>query len=184
MSWGGLHPKLACRGHFQAMARPPVITCHLIRDHRRELPNGRAVPGPLWLWWAGPGSRTWTCAPAATCTGSIWSTPTDSRRHALGWHKAALRHPAQFARWTWIIITAITQLRLARALAEDHRLPWERRRKPGRLTPGRVRRDFARLAALAGTPASAPKPSKAGPGRPKGRRSTPAPRYDVIKKAA
>jgi hypothetical protein len=54
---------------------------------------------------------------------------------ALGWHKAALRTPAQFARWTWIIISAITQLRLARALAEDHRLPWERRRKPGRLTP-------------------------------------------------
>jgi hypothetical protein len=103
---------------------------------------------------------------------------------ALGRHKAALRTPAQFARRTWIIISAITQLRLARALAEDHRLPWERRRKPGRLTPGRVRRDFARLAAPAGTPARAPKPSRAGPGRPKGRRSTPAPRYDVIKKAA
>ena len=105
-------------------------------------------------------------------------------KSALGWHKAALRTPAQFSRWTWIILCAITQLRLARALAEDHRHAWERRRRPGRLTPGRVRRDFARLAALAGTPASPPKPSKAGPGRPKGRRSTPAPRYDVIKKAA
>ena len=83
-----------------------------------------------------------------------------------------------------IILCAITQLRLARTLAEDHRHAWERRRRPGRLTPGRVRRDFARLAALAGTPASPPKPSKAGPGRPKGRTSTPAPRYDVIKKAA
>jgi hypothetical protein len=55
MSWGGLHPKLACRGHFQAMPRPPVITCHLIRITVEKLPNGRAVPGPLWLWWAGPG---------------------------------------------------------------------------------------------------------------------------------
>jgi hypothetical protein len=103
---------------------------------------------------------------------------------ALGWHKAALRSPPQFGRWTWVVIIAITQLRLARALAADHRLPWERRHRPGRLTPGRVRRDFARLAALAGTPARAPKPSKAGPGRPKGRRSTPAPRHDVIKKTA
>jgi hypothetical protein len=93
-----------------------------------------------------------------------------------------VRYPAQFARWTWIIISAITQLRLARALAEDHRLPWERRRRAARLTPGRVRRDFGRLAAHAGTPASPPEPSKPGPGRPKGRRSTPAPRYDVIKK--
>jgi hypothetical protein len=58
------------------------------------------------------------------------------------------------------------------------RLPWLHP------TPGRVRRGFARLAAIAGTPASPPKPSKTGPGRPKGRRSTPAPRYDVIKKAA
>ena len=99
-------------------------------------------------------------------------------------HNAALRHPGQVARWTWIIIAAITQLRLARALAEDHRLPWDRCRKPGRLTPGRVRRDFDRLIALAGTPASPPKPSRAGPGRPKGRTSTPAARHPVIKKAA
>jgi hypothetical protein len=101
-------------------------------------------------------------------------------KYALGWDKAALRHPGQVARWTWLIIAALTQLRLARPIAADHRQRWERARKPGKLTPGRVRRDFARLA----TPASPPKPSKAGPGRPKGRRSTPAPRHDVIKKAA
>jgi hypothetical protein len=105
-------------------------------------------------------------------------------KHVLGWDKAALRHPGQVTRWTWLIIAAITQLRLARPLAADHRQRWERARKPGKLTPGRVRRDFSRLAALAGTPASPPKPSKAGPGRPKGRRSTPAPRHNVIKNAA
>src|SRR6266498_1786473 len=32
--------------------------------------------------------------------------------------------------------------------------------------------------------ARAPKPTKAAPGRPKGRRSDPAPRYEVMKKAA
>ena len=79
MSWGGLHPKLACRGHFEAMARPPIIKCHLIRvTVEKSLSGGRAVPGPLWLWWAGPGSRTWTCAPAATCTGSTSNMPTGS----------------------------------------------------------------------------------------------------------
>ena len=45
----------ACRGHFQAMPKPPVIKCHLIRITVEKLPNGRAVPGPLWLWRAGPG---------------------------------------------------------------------------------------------------------------------------------
>ena len=76
---------------------------------------------------------------------------------------------------------AITQLRLARPAA-DHRQRWERRRKPGKLTPGRVRRDFDRLIALVGTPARPPKPSQAGPGRPGGRTSTPAPRCYVTKK--
>jgi hypothetical protein len=96
----------------------------------------------------------------------------------------AVAGPGQAARWTWLIIAAITQLRLARPIAEDHRQRWERHRKQGRLTPGRVRRDSGRLAALAGTPASPPKPAKAGPRRPKGRTSTPATRYPVMKKAA
>ena len=152
MSWGGLHPKLACRGHFQAMARPPIITCHLIRITVEKLPNGRAVPGPLWLWRAGPGQPDldlWT-------HGYLHRFDMEHTwrfaKTALGWHKAALRSPAQFGRWTWVVIIAITQLRLARALAADHRLPWERRRRPGLGTPGRVRRDFARLAACCPAP--------------------------------
>jgi hypothetical protein len=105
-------------------------------------------------------------------------------RHGLGWDKAAVRYPRQAARWTWLIIAALTMLRLARPAAEDRRQRWERRRPQGKLTPGRVRRDFHRLAALAGTPARPPKTSKPGPGRPKGRTSTPATRYPVITKAA
>ena len=184
MSWGGLHPKLACRGHFEAMARPPVITCHLIRVTVEHLSGGRAAPGPLWLWWDGPGMPDLDLCARGYLHRFDLEHACRFAKTALGWHKAALRTPAQFGRWTWIILCAITQLRLVRTLAEDHRHAWERRRRPGRLTPGRVRRDFARLAALAGTPASPPKPSRAGPGRPKGRRSTPAPRHDVIKKAA
>lgn len=41
----------------------------------------------------------------------------------------------QAVRWTWLIITAHAQLRLARPLAGDLRLPWERPAPPGRLTP-------------------------------------------------
>jgi hypothetical protein len=57
MSWSGLHPKLFCRGRFEGFAKPPVIKCHLIRVTVTRLPNGRAVPGPLWLWWSGPGTQ-------------------------------------------------------------------------------------------------------------------------------
>ena len=184
MSWSGLHPRLFCRGRFAAFAKPPVIKCHLIRVTVGRLPGGRAVPGPLWLWWAGPGSPDLDlCWRAYLHRFDIEHTYRFAK-HALAWNGAALRHPEQVTRWTWLIIAVLTQLRLARALAEDHRLPWERRRRPGRLTPGRVRRDFGRLITLTGTPASPPKPSRAGPGRPKGRTSTPATRHPVIKKAA
>ena len=56
MSWSGLHPKLFCRGRFAGFAEPPVIKSHIIRVTVTRLPNGRKVPGPLWLWWAGPGA--------------------------------------------------------------------------------------------------------------------------------
>ena len=184
MSWDGLHPKLFCRGRFAGFSKPPVIRCHLVRVTVTRLPNGRAVPGPLWLWWAGPGIPDLDLIWRAYLHRFDIEHTYRFVKHALGWDKAALRHPGQVGRWTWLIICAITQLRLARPVAEDHRQRWERRRKPGKLSPGRVRRDFGRLAALAGTPASPPKPSKAGPGRPKGRTSTPAARHPVIKKAA
>jgi hypothetical protein len=183
-SWSGLHPKLFCRGRFVGFAKPPVIKCRLIRVTVTRLPNGRTVPGPLWLWWAGPGRPDLNLIWRAYLHRFDIEHTYRFAKHALGWDKAALREPGQVARWTWLIICAITQLRLARPAAEDHRQRWERRRKHGKLSPGRVRRDFHRLAALAGTPASPPKPSKAGPGRPKGRTSTAATRYPVIKKAA
>ena len=88
-----------------------------------------------------------------------------------------MRLPEQADRWTWLVVAAYTQLRLARGLLADHKLPWERPRDPGRLTPTRIRRGFRGLATRLGTPASPPKPSKAGPGRPKGSRRRPAARY-------
>lgn len=184
MSWAGLHPRLFCRGRFAGFGKPPVIKCHLIRVTVTRLPGGRKAPGPLWLWWTGPGSPDLDLIWRAYLHRFDIEHGYRFAKHALGWDKAALREPAQVSRWTWLIICAITQLRLARPVAEDCRQRWERHRKPGRLTPGRVRRDFHRLAALAGTPASPPEPSKAGPGRPKGRTSTPATRHPVLKKAA
>ena len=44
-------------------------------------------------------------------------------KQVLGWTVPKIRDPAAADRWTWLIITAHTQLRLARALAADLRLP-------------------------------------------------------------
>ena len=104
-------------------------------------------------------------------------------KQVLGWTTPKIRAPAAADRWTWIIIVCHAQLWLARPLAADLRLPWERPAPPGRLTPARVRRGFRNIHATLPRLASAPKPGKPGPGRPPGSRNRrPAPRHDVGKK--
>jgi hypothetical protein len=103
-------------------------------------------------------------------------------KQVLGWTAPKIRDPAAADRWTWLIIAAYAQLRLARALAADLRLPWERPAPAGRLTPARVRRGFRNIRATTGSPAGAPKPGKPGPGRPPGSKNRhPATRHDVGK---
>jgi hypothetical protein len=103
-------------------------------------------------------------------------------KQTLGWTRPKLRTPEAADRWTWLIITAYTQLRLARPLAADLRRPWERPAPPGRLTPARVRRSFPNIRPTTALPAHAPKPSTPGPGRPPGSSNRrPTPRHDVGK---
>jgi len=103
-------------------------------------------------------------------------------KQTLGWTAPKIRNPEAADRWTWLIITAHTQIRLARDLAADLRRPRERPAPPGRLTPARVRRGFRYLRAKTTCPAGAPKPGRPGPGRPPGANNRrPATRYNVGK---
>ena len=52
--------------------------------------------------------------------------------NTLGWTTPRVRLPKQADRWTWLVVAAYTQLRLARGLLADHKLPWERRATPAR----------------------------------------------------
>ena len=90
----------------------------------------------------------------------------------------------QADRWTWLVVVAFAQLRLARTCVADLRLPWERRYEAGRLTPIRVHRAVSALLAHLGTPAKPPKPCGRSPGRPKGRLSGKAKRYPAFKRSA
>ena len=104
-------------------------------------------------------------------------------KQVLGWTAPKLRDPAAADRWTWLIIAAYTQLRLAAALTADLRLPWQRPQPPGTMTPARVRRGFRAVCETAGSPAAPPKPSKPGPGRPPGSpNKRKAPHHDVGKR--
>lgn len=103
-------------------------------------------------------------------------------KQTLGWTRPKLRTPQAADRWTWLIVAAHTQLRLARPLAADLRRPWEKPTEPDRLTPARVRRGFRNLRPNLPCPARAPKPNRPGPGRPLGSKNRhPATRYDVGK---
>jgi hypothetical protein len=92
-------------------------------------------------------------------------------KQTLGWTTPHLRDPAAADTWTWLILAIYAQLWLARRLTGDLRRPWEKPAPPGRLTPARVRRGFRHLRQTTTRPARAPKPSRPGPGRPKGSRN-------------
>jgi hypothetical protein len=83
----------------------------------------------------------------------------DGPLQTLGWTKPRLRSSEAADRWTWLVIAAYAQLRLARPLATDLRRPWEKPTEPNKLTPARVRSGFRDLCTRARSPAAAPKPS-------------------------
>jgi DDE superfamily endonuclease len=184
-SWQQLHPKLERRDSWEHHdGELPIINGTLIRLAVDHLPGDRD-PKPVWLW-----SSRASVAPGEI--DRLWQAflrrfdlehTFRLFKQVLGWTAPKIRDPAAADRWTWLIISAHTQLRLARPLASDLRRPWERPAPPGRLTPARVRRGFRRVRATIPCPASAPKPGKPGPGRPPGSRNRhPATRCDVGKR--
>jgi hypothetical protein len=186
-AWAGLHPRIPGRRRWARGGPVPVVAGWVIRAEVTRTPRPASKAGKmLWLWWSGPPGTTPDldlCWRAYVHRFDIEHTIRFAKT-TLGWTTPALRHPEQADRWTAIILAACAQLVLARPLAADHRLPWERPREAAQLTPGRVRRDFPRLRAALPPVAKPRKPSHAGPGRPKGHPARRAKRYPVIKKTA
>jgi hypothetical protein len=142
------------------------------------------TPQPVWLWWSAAGALP---ADVDRCWQAFlrrFDLEHTFRlfKQVLGWTAPKIRDPAAADRWTWLIITCHAQLRLARSLARDLRLPWERPAPPGRLTPARVRRGFRNIRATMPCPAGAQNPANPAPaGHPDPRTATPHPRHDVGK---
>ena len=93
-------------------------------------------------------------------------------------------HPEPADRWTWLILAAYTQLRLARTLTADLRRPWE---KPAARPAGSPQpASAADFGTSARKPPARPRTETArpGPGRPPGVPNKPQPpRPDVGKTA-
>jgi hypothetical protein len=182
-AWGRLHPALQGRGAWASHdGLLPIVEATIVRLDVDHLPGDRN-PKPLWLWFSEPDV-------SADKLNLLWRTYLRRfdlehtfrfLKQTLGLTRPRLRTPGQADRWAWLILTAYTQLRLARGLVHDLRRPWEKPLDPDRITPGRGRRGFPHLRRKIGTPAHVPKPSRPGPGRPAGSQSTPAPRHPIGK---
>jgi hypothetical protein len=183
-AWAGLHAKSQNHPARGTRRTRPILRGTLIRAEVTRLPGRMHKPKVLWLWWQSP------TPPNLDLVWRVYVRRFDLEhtfrflKQALLWTVLRPRTPEQADRWSWVLLAAYTQLRLARPLVADLRLPWERPLSSVQLPPVRVRRGFCHLLPVLGTPAHAPKPCGRSPGRPKGRRSTPAPRCPAIKKAA
>ena len=182
-AWAGLHPKQQLHPTRGTKRPRPIVRGTLVRVQVERVPANTRPPQVLWLWWHGPGAPDLATLWRAYVRRFDLEHTIRFCKQALGWATPRPRHPEQADRWTWLVLAGYTQLRLARCLVSDRRLPWERPRPTGRLTPGRVRRGFPQLLAQLGSPASAPKPCGRSPGRPRGSRAGPARRYPTVKKA-
>ncbi len=183
-SWPRMHPRITHRGAWKARGGPlPVIEGTLIRLQVAHLP-GEHEAKPVWLW-------TTAITDDPDHLDALWHAYLRRfdlehtfrfLKQTLGWTRPKLRDPAAADRWTWLVLAAHTQLRLARHLTDDLRRPWEKPAPPGRLTPARVRRGFPNIHGKTARPAAAPKPVRPGPGRPPGiPNRTRATRHDVGK---
>ncbi len=187
-AWAELHPKVHNHEGRGTRGPLPVVVGTLVLVEVERLPRGesRRKPRVLWLWWHGPEAT----APDLDLIWRSYVRRFDLEhtfrflKQSMGWTMPRVRHPEQADRWSWLVVAAFTQLRLARAHVADLRLPWERHYGTARLTPVRVHRVVSTLLAELGTPAKPPKPCGRSPGRPKGRLSGRAKRYPALKSSA
>jgi hypothetical protein len=183
-AWAGLHPKTQDHSTRGTRRPRPIVRGTLVLVEVSHLPRPTREPRKLWLWWAGPGEPDLDLLWRSYVRRFDLEHTFRFLKQTLGWTTPRVRHPEQADRWSWLILAAYMQLRLARPCVEDLRLPWERRYAPDHLTPLRVRRSVLALLLELGTPANPPKPCGRSPGRPKGRRSGRARRYPAMKKTA
>src|SRR6266568_3844859 len=178
-AWHHVHPLIhGDRGWFEGRKDLPVLRGTLVHVTVERLPDGRDPHRAMWLWHTGPGplslDELWRACLARFDIEHAFKL----LKGTLGLTAAKVRDPGQADRWIRLLMAAHAQLLLARPMAAGLRRPWEKQPDPARpLTPGRVRRGFRNIRRHLETPACVAKPSRPGPGRPKGSSKGPAPRY-------
>ncbi len=104
-----------------------VVRGTLVLVEVTHLPRPTREPRMLWLWWSGPGEPHPDLLWRAYVRRFDLEHVFRFLKQTSGWTTPRVRHPEQADLWTWLVLVAFTQLRLARPCVADRRLPWERR---------------------------------------------------------
>ena len=173
--WSGLHPIPHLHAKRGTRASPPA------RPRDPHPAGGGASPqtdqSSACHSGSGGGDRSrriWKPSGGCMSPGSRSNTPFASSKQVLKWTTPKVRSPEAADRWTWLVILAYVQLRLARPLVVDHRLRGPAPLPTEKLTPARVRRAYTPLLPMLGrmairtktlwTLAWAPQRTEIGPG--------------------
>jgi hypothetical protein len=150
--------------HFRKAPDQPLVVLRLERSAAR---GTRRCPRVVWLAWHGaapPPLAEWWDQYGRRFALEHWYRLAKQRLH---WTKPAVGTPAGAEHWSALIVLLSWQLWLARSVAADRPLPWQRAQ--GALTPGRVAAGLGAILAAIGTPARRPKRRGKAPGWVKGR---------------
>ncbi len=165
--WDELHAKQDATVPFSA------IRCEIHLERKNS-------PDPVWLGYDGPQDET---------VQTIWEwynmrqaiePAFRFRKQHLFWTRPQFQDSKRCDRWTRLVDSAYWMVWLARDLAQDKPLPWQK--SLSKLTPGRILRDMGALFTQIGTPTRAPQTRGKSSGWIVGRRRTRPKRYDVVKR--
>lgn len=167
--WSKLHAKQDAQTSFE------VILAEVHRERAKP-------PAPLWLGYL-PGHTDYPVREVWSWFEYRWPIEPSIRfrKQDLAWSLPYFQTSDACDCWTYLVDIAYWQLFLARHLATDQPLPWQKAQP--QLTPGRIRRSWGTIFSQIGTPAQPPKPRGNSPGWPPGRRRQRPERHKPTKRA-
>jgi len=167
--------------HAKHFTQAPTLPFSVLRIERLQAKGTRRDPKALWVGWLGnppPPLSTWWRSYLRRSGIDHWYR---FAKQGLHWTLPHWKTPEQSERWSGLMPLLTWELWLARQVAMDKPLPWQKAQV--RLTPGRVRQSFGGIIAQIGTPTRVAKPRGKSPGWPKGKVRQRAPRYPIVKKS-
>jgi hypothetical protein len=116
-AWAGRPPKRQDRAGQGTKGPPPIVRMTLVLVEVGRLPRPTRTPRALWLWWHAPEGHPLDLDFLWRASVRRFDLEHTFRflKQALGWQTLRARHPEQADLWTWLVLAAYTQLRLARA---------------------------------------------------------------------